>query len=569
MSVQSYYARRFLCATACATAILSVATGLQAAPLPGPADAGRIDQREGVRVPEPNLLPPVQQKAVVPLPSVPENSRQVRLTLRNLRIVGMSVFAIDDVKDIYAPYLDREVTLDTVWKIAGQLTEHYHDAGYFLARVTVPQQEIKDGVVVLRVVEGYVGEVKLDDPLAEKVIVKEWIDKILSCHPVKAEQIESALLHLNDLPGVNLRAVMEPIERTEEDGGAVRLILERKKTPLVSGTLGFDNNGSRFLGPYEAQMQAQANFFPMQRTTLALLSSLPWHELKYGSLKHELPVFAGGTVELYGAYTTAMPGYTLKVEDIKSRSTTLGVAFDYSIIRQREENLSGRIAFEAHNIATDMLGATLTKDDIRALRLNLNYQRADAWNGQNMLDGTVSRGVDFLGASQPGQKNLSRANAKPNFTKVDLNASRLQGITQDWTIFTAVSAQAASGTLYASEQFGYGGQAFGRAYDDSEITGDQGVAASAELRYAGFHSWHGFQPVPYEFYDIGAVWNEGQDSTMTYAMGSSAGAGFRILSDIGLSTNFGLAFPLSRRISNPIYGNGKNPRYFIQVSYAF
>ena len=135
MSVWSCCARRFLCATACATAILSAVTGSQAAPLPGPADAGRIDQREGLRPPEPNLLPPVQQKTVVPPPSVPENSRQVRLILRDLRIIGISVFTTDDVKDIYAPYLDREVTLDTVWKIAGQLTERYHDAGYFLAHV--------------------------------------------------------------------------------------------------------------------------------------------------------------------------------------------------------------------------------------------------------------------------------------------------------------------------------------------------------------------------------------------------------------------------------------------------
>ena len=246
-----------------------------------------------------------------------------------------------------------------------------------------------------------------------------------------------------------------------------------------------------------------------------------------------------------------------------------GAAFNYSLIRQREENLTSRIAFETQDTRSNILGTPLTRDHIRALRLGLNYQIADSWEGLNAFNGTLSHGLDIMGASQPGALNLSHAGATADFTKFNIDASRVQGITDDWNVFTALSAQVASDNLYSSEQFGYGGQAFGRAYDSSEITGDQGINGSAELRYNGIEQQYHVQPVPYGFYDMGAVWNNGINQTTPYASGSSTGAGLRLLTDFGLSTNLGFAFPLTRKIANPITGNGKSPRIFFSINYGF
>ena len=58
----------------------------------------------------------------------------------------------------------------------------------------------------------------------------------------------------------------------------------------------------------------------------------------------------------------------------------------------------------------------------------------------------------------------------------------------------ALSGQWASGPLYSSEEFGYGGKNFGRAYDQSELTGDHGVAASVEVDYAG---WSAGRPMAF------------------------------------------------------------------------
>lgn len=550
-------------------AMLVAVSSVQAAvPVPGPADAGRIEQREALQPPPTELSPPAKQMRVFPNSNAPEESRHVTLKLREVRITGMHVFKREEVEDIYAPYLDRTITLDTVWMIAGELTERYRNAGYFLSRAMVPQQEIVDGAVTIRVVEGYVGEVQFSDEIAKDRLVSGWIERLKSYRPLKAEQIESVLLQLNDLPGVSLHAVLEPITNTtEKNEGAVRLMLERRTESALQGSMTFDNNGSKFLGPYEGLLQLQAEILPMQQTTFTGLAASQFDELKYGGIRHEIPVIQGGTLSLYGSKTAAQPGYTLKTSEIESDSTTLGIGFDYKPIRQRQETLTLHAAVESRDTDSDILGTPLTRDAIRALRTGATYEVVDRWAGYNIFNAMLSEGLDMFGASKAGQLNLSRAEATPDFTKFELSFNRSQGF-GSWAVVSGVSGQIASGPLFSSEEFGYGGQAFGRAYDDSEITGDHGIAATAELRYTGLDPIFGVQPVPYAFYDIGMVWNYDQDQDAR-ASGSSGGAGVRIQSDAGISGNIGVAFPLTRTIANPIYGNGKNPRLLLQCTYGF
>ncbi len=557
-----------VCMAWCLSIIVS--SGSWAAVLLGPADAGRIGEREENQQPTlPLVTAPLEKpREMSPPGQAPEGSERTTIHVRSVSILGTRVFSKAELHDLYAAYLDHDITANKVWTLAEQVTEKYRKAGYFLSRAYVPQQDMKNGNILLRVVEGFIGEVRCDDALAKNHLIKQGTDKLLSFRPLKADQIENVLLLLNDLPGVSLQAIMEEMPSGTGAEGAVRLVLKNRPEPRVTGSVGVDNLGSRFLGPYEGQAQTQVVVFPNQRTTLNVFSSLPWNEVKYGSLKHEATLVPGGTLTVYGSRTAAAPGYTLKPEEIKSRSTAVGTAFEYSFIRQRDENVRGRVALEGRDTSSDTLGSPLTRDRVRTASIGMSYQNADRFSGQNFASATVTQGLPVLGSNRPGQLNLSRADARPDFTKMGLKASRVQALPNTWEVSTAVAAQVASGTLYSSEQFGHGGQAFGRAYDDSEIMGDHGVAFSAEVRYGGAPAWGGFLLIPYGFYDRGTVWNTASTAQKSES-GSSAGVGFRVASDYGVSGSFGLAFPLTRRITTPVYGNGENPRYFFQIEHQF
>lgn len=552
----------FWLASMAATSAHAVTTNV-----PGAADVGRIDRRQELLAPAPDLTPGRETPRVIPSDAAPPQSSQVRMVLQDISIEGMTAFHPEEVEDIYKPYLNKQITMDVLWLIAGQLTERYRQAGYFLSKVTVPEQEIADGRVKLRAVEGYIGEIAIDEELRRKSVIREWLERLETYRPLRAEQIESVMLRLNDLPGIALHAVLEPVPDAENPG-VVRLTLARKEATRMSGQLGIDNHGSRFLGPMQMLGQVQAVTLPQQRTTFTALTTLPTDELNYGSLKHEIPVIAGGTLELYGNYADAAPGYTLTSSEIRSKSRLLGAAFDYRAIRQRQENLNLRVAFEARDTDSDILGTPLTRDSIRILRGGLMYEMLDGWNGINQMNVMFSQGLGVFGASKAGQLNLSRAEATPDFRKLELGLNRNQALGRDWSLLATASAQLASGPLFSSEEFGYGGQALGRAYDYSEITGDHGIAATAEIRYTGLEAWNGVQAIPYAFYDIGLLWNDDADQDAR-ASASSAGAGIRLQSEAGISAMVGIAFPLTREIANPLDGNGANPRYLMQLSYGF
>ncbi len=535
-----------------------------AAGVTGPADAGRIDERMP-NLPEPTVAAPTPEQHVLPPINAPQGSKALTFTLHSVTVDGMHALSEADVQKIYMPYVGRVITLDTVWLIAQQITDLYHDRGYFLSQVTVPAQELGEGNVQLHAVEGYIGEVVFDDPLKDQPVVRDWIARLQSYHPITQQQIESILLQLNDLPGLELHSVLEPMPNQTD--GAVRVTLVREKTH-GTGQVGIDDNGSRYLGPYEMSAQYDASFLPLEDTSLGVMGALPLKKMRYGSIHQEIPLYPALNLELYGSNTVAKPGYTLSTEDIDSNSLLVGMAFNYKWIRQRQENLSTRVAFESRDTTADILGTPLTRDHIRVLRAGLTYEKYDNWAGNNLATFTFTEGLDGLGASAAGSQDLSRAQATPDFQKAELLLTRVQGLGPDWNAVASASGQWASGPLFSSEEFGYGGQAFGRAYDDSEITGDEGIAGTLELRYMSLPQIGEVSLTPYGFYDIGKIWNDDVGQVPS-AAGSSAGAGVRFVSSHGITANLGLAFPLTRPIDTPLYGNGKNPRYLVQVMYGF
>lgn len=545
--------------------LLGASSASAAAPLPGPADGGRVQQR--LEAPD----SPVTLEPEAPLPrlggtdSPPAASKSVTLTLHEVLINGMTVFTPAQVEDMYKPYIDKVITLDTAWLIAGQLTERYRHEGYFLSRAFVPEQTIEGGVIRITVVEGYIGEVTLDDDLASQPVIAGWLARLRAVRPLKVTTLESILLQINDLPGVSLRAVLEPLKGAKDGGVHLTLVPQ----PVHDkAQVGIDNFGSQFLGPYELSAQYQTSLLPLHKTSVSLLNTVSFNELHFGQVQHRVAVYPGLDVEAYAGVTNANPGFTLKSSEIVTDSYLFGMAADYTLIRQRQENLLTRVAFESRSTHSDILGTPLTRDEIRALRARVTYQRADGWGGGNQLDVALSHGIDGLGATGQGSSNLSRPDAVADFTKAEFQFGRSQAIISGVQALVSAAGQLSSDPLYSAEEFGYGGQQFGRAYDNSELTGDHGLSGSFELQYTGLNSWEGVNAVPYGFYDIGKVWNDGNSQEVS-ASASSAGAGVRFVSELGISANLGLAFPLTQEVSNPLDGNnGKNPRVLIQLSYG-
>lgn len=540
-------------------------------PLPSPADAGRIKpQPEKILPPKPAPRP--LRPLSIPETPAPETAKAVSFTLQSITIEGMSAFTQQDMADIYRPLIGQKIPLSRLWEIAGRITERYQQAGYFLSRAYVPAQEIENGAITLRVTEGYISDIQIEgaSASAHNPLVARLKTRILHQKPARAQDLENALLLLNDIPGLYFEAVLSPLEHNAPDGTA-RLVLREHKTP-GRGRAVLDNHGSRFAGPHRASIAYEKSLLPNQNTTLSALANLPRADTLWAvDIAHEIKILPEVGLGLSLGKTLSRPGYTLAANDIESRALNWGLSLDWSALRQRTQNLTLGLALEGHNTDTDLLDTPMTRDRVRALRLNGTYEGDDPLGGYNSLKLALSRGLSGLSANDPNDPDLSRDGARPDFTKLEATWQRSQFITPDWLAAATITGQRASRTLYSSEEIGFGGPFLGRAYDSSEITGDHGLGGSVEVQYTGLAPIQGFTLAPSLFYDIGKVWTiggAGPNDTRTLA---DAGIGLSLSHPAsGLSGTLTLAQPLTKSIDTPVYGNnGGNPRLYIQIGWGF
>ena len=131
---------------------------------------------------------------------------------------------------------------------AALVEEFYRGEGYFLARAFLPQQTSKDGVVEIAVLEGKVGDVKIQasaDSRLNSSVAEGLLASIQSGALVDEKSLERALLLLSDIPGTRVRSTLSPGAQV----GAADLRVELEDTgERVTGSVEADNYGSKHAG---------------------------------------------------------------------------------------------------------------------------------------------------------------------------------------------------------------------------------------------------------------------------------------------------------------------------------
>ncbi len=488
----------------------------------------------------------------------PDGSEKIFFRLNSVNITGLAAFDLSEFESLYLDKIGKKVPVSFLWMLANQITAQYREHGYFLSKAYVPNQEIDTGNIVINVIEGHISEVEVDGPSKNDVFVKKIKRDIIDQRPTKLKLLESQLLRLGDLYGIKYIAVLGKKPNSKE--GDVILTLKQIEEDPSRASLSFNNYGSRFIGPHRASLNYEKSFIDYHNTALSILSIFPTSgELYLGSLNHRIQVSPEFELDFLFSNTNSEPGSSLEEREIDSNSLSLGLGLEWIPIRQRHKNLKLFSRIDMLNSHSDTFSNALTRDRIRSFRMGLDYEFIDQFLGFNNTSVTLSKGLTGLGASNKGDLNLSRADADPGFGKIEAQYTR-QSFLDDGSILFRLDtkAQVATGALFSSEEFGYGGIDIGRAYDFSEITGDHGFSVLMNIMYTGLPSYKKFKPNPFIFYDFGKVWNSGNTSVKSIS-GSSAGFGVNIDYDRKLNFDLSVAFPLTKEIDNSLYGFSQGP----------
>jgi hemolysin activation/secretion protein len=465
---------------------------------------------------------------------------------------------------MYAPLLQKEVTLAEVYRIVDRLTAKYRNSGYILSQVIVPAQTVEGGAVRLQAIEGYIANVRVEGGSAPlRARLQKYGEKIRASRPLTMAALERYVLLANDLPGVVARAVLAP----STVPGASDLVIEVSKRP-VNAEFTSDNRGSRAQGPGRASGDVDLNSLVgvVSRTELRGVTTFT-PELTYLALAHDQFVGAeGGKIGIAASYVYSKPEELEIIPlDLTTRSATVTISYTQPILRRRSHNLYLHGGISAFDSRSKVFGVDDTVDRVRALSLGMTYDGVDRLGGLNVVDVAFSQGLRGLGASSNGDRILSRPTGRVDFRKSSLYAQRLQALPGSWSLLAGVDAQYAFTDLLTSEMFSIGGELFGRGYDPSALLNDHGAAIKLDLRYN--HTWSGRKAatlMPYAFVDLGRAWQRtpvpGIDAAQSAA---SAGGGIRL----SVRGQFSAFVEVAKRMTN-ILGQESihDPRIYAGVS---
>lgn len=107
------------------------------------------------------ILPPI------PKPQPSERGRlgaEPILFVRAYRFEGNTAFTDQELEQVAAPWTQREITSADLQALRDAVTLHYLRAGYVTSGALVPDQSPEDGVIEVRIIEGTLEAIEVEDP---------------------------------------------------------------------------------------------------------------------------------------------------------------------------------------------------------------------------------------------------------------------------------------------------------------------------------------------------------------------------------------------------------------------
>jgi len=539
---------------------------------------------------EPELL---QSQAPIQLSqpaskSVKESLNTVKFKLTDLVVTGSTLYSKEQLLPLYKSFLNKNISLNDLNSIAASITAYYRNNGYVLCRAILPPQEITQGKVKIKIIEGYISDIQIEGEIGKvRARIAGYGVKIKNMRPLQVKELERYLLLLNDIPGLEVKTVLSP-SVTIPGATELTIVANQKKFNTVAY---LNNHGSRYLGPYQflASVSMRDAILAADSISLQTVATPNSDELRQLGLQYGVPLgLSGLNMNIGGNFTETKPGFVISKHGFVGRSKNWALGVDYPLVRNRASKLSIYSKFDWLDTYTNYnydprlkrINNKIFQDHIRSVRFGLSYDLNDQLKGNNIFNIELSKGMHIFGASpqhpgkpfknsQPSGTPLSRENGNSDYKKMNINISRYQSLGHNaMLVLTASGQRSFNDTLLSAEEFSFGGVRFGNAYDPAEIIGDSGVAGKIELRIDEFFNSRIIQKNQYyAFYELGAIWNVHAGPQPRKDSGADIGIGIRTNLNKYFYFNLELAKPLTRAVNSQQIINkyGKPVRALFQV----
>lgn len=408
-------------------------------------------------------------------------------------IAGNSVLPRSIVETVVYPHLGPQRSLRDVDAARASLEQAYHKRGYLTVSVTIPEQQVTQGVVRLQVVEGSVESLKVSgNKYHSRSVIREEVPALAVGEIPHFPSLQSQLGALSRTPDRKVTPLLRPgrvpgkleVELAVEDElplhGSVEL--NNRRSPDTSPWR--IEAGVRYDNLFQRSHSASVNYVvsPENRNEVEVLVgsyTLPvggGHSLALYGLLSDSNIASAADTTVIGKGTTFGARYIVPLPGLPETPTffhTLALGFDRKNFRETQ----------------NLLGADQKVSPLRYTSFTTQYT-----GGRSTDFGDFLAGMSLVtGLRRGSQRDVNcqgvvvdqfacrRFGAQSNFMYLRGELSytrRLLG----WELFGRGDFQAAGQPLVSNEQFLAGGQDSVRGYLEGEAAGDRGWRLRAEVR---------------------------------------------------------------------------------------
>ena len=540
---------------------------------PGALNPG-LQQRQQQLQQEQERLPDVERKEAKPLLEPPtegqaDDKSDPELLINRVQVQGANVVQASELIAPFQPLLGKRVRFSQLQQALNQASNIYRDAGYFISRVVIPEGGLRDGVLTLVAVEGYIERVEVVG--RGSAALKRWTTGFMAPvvstarqpKPVRFASLERQLLALQSVGGLRFSSTMTK----GEVFASSRLVIDLNPQ-VLSGAVGINNNVLLQLGDYQVTGQLQANLLDLGQPLQVDLNGSNAFPYPGGSVNGTVGVTApvgtsGLKLALLGGNTrttstSLLPDLGVNL-NTNGQSTLGSLALRYPLLLNRRASVNLSLQGDLQNVTNNLNanGARLQSSEsrLRALRLGVDASRNTPFYA-SYAGLQISQGLPIWNAQVLSpDPALSNPYGSTSFFSARLTLLHQQriGSSQSFLTFRGMG-QLAGTPLPSSEDFSYGGPFLGRAYRSTFLIADQGVAAGLEYS----HSFTAGQTnlTPFVFYDVGSVSQVPGSAPQVPQSAGSYGLGLRGSFSSQANVEVGWAIPSSITLGPGI--NGRN-----------
>jgi len=449
---------------------------------------------------------------------------KICFTINDVSIQGATVISAESLAELSDPLLGECVGQKSIAKFVQAINQMYIERGYITTRAYLPEQNLSQGNLVVKIIEGTIESIKLNEN-SRSDSIRLWaalpgskVGDVLNMR-----NLEQAVDQLDAPPSTKSNVKLWP----GNEVGSTLVEISTVDNNSFRANITTDNDGQDSSGKNRLTLGLEYdNLLSLNETfRLSYIGSRDTNALIFQSGFS----FGNASISLTKSYSEYI-SFLSEYSELFGSSDSNYLNFDYMLFRNAKHKItvkSGLSKRESQRLINDV---ELSPQRLAVATLGIEHRYV---NGQarwlNSIK--VSNGLNAFGASVDVE-NLPLDAPHAQFQKVSGNIHFSRPINDKLYLQSLFSGQYAFDSLYGSEQIHLGGLSSVRGFIGQPISGDEGYYLRNDVSLSSLNRSLS-EKLPWldvsssVFVDVGYVKSRAENIYGRYEE-SLAGAGFAI-----------------------------------------